>query len=64
MDENKIKDLEKEKEKKNSPSESGEKTYLTWANKIGYGSGGIAGHAVYSLLSAFVLLFFSSTVGV
>ena len=61
MDENKIKDLEKEK--KNSPSESGEKTYLTWANKIGYGSGDIAGNVVYALLSAFVMIFLTDTVG-
>ena len=33
-----------------------EKTYLTWANKIGYGSGDIAGNVVYALLSAFVSL--------
>ena len=63
MNENKIKDLEKEKEKKNSPSESGEKTYLTWANKIGYGSGDIAGNVVYALLSAFVMIFLTDTVG-
>ena len=63
MDENKIKDLEKEKEKKNSPSESGEKTYLTWANKIGYDSGDIAGNVVYALLSAFVMIFLTDTVG-
>ena len=30
-----------------------EKTYLKWYNKIGYGSGDIAGNVVYALLSAF-----------
>ncbi len=40
-----------------------EKTYLTWANKIGYGSGDIAGNVVYALLSAFVMIFLTDTVG-
>ena len=26
-----------------------EKTYLTWVNKIGYGSGDIAGNVVYAV---------------
>ena len=34
-----------------------EKTYLKWYNKIGYGSGDIAGNVVYALLSAFVMIF-------
>ena len=38
-----------------------EKTYLTWANKIGYGSGDIAGNVVYALLSAFVMIFLTDT---
>ena len=29
-----------------------EKEYLKWYNKIGYGSGDIAGNVVYALLSA------------
>ena len=41
----------------------GEKTYLKWHNKIGYGSGDIAGNVVYALLSAFVMIFLTDTVG-
>ena len=40
-----------------------EKTYLNWYNKIGYGSGDIAGNVVYALLSAFVMIFLADTVG-
>ncbi len=40
-----------------------EKKYLTWANKVGYGSGDIAGNVVYALLSAFVMIFLTDTVG-
>lgn len=40
-----------------------EKTYLKWYNKIGYGSGDIAGNVVYALLSAFVMIFLTDTVG-
>ena len=40
-----------------------EKTYLNWYNKIGYGSGDIAGNVVYALLSAFVMIFLTDTVG-
>ncbi|MCF2669269.1 MFS transporter [Faecalicatena contorta] len=39
------------------------KTYLKWYNKIGYGSGDIAGNVVYALLSAFVMIFLTDTVG-
>ena len=57
MDENKeIKD-------KNEQHKHEEKTYLTWVNKIGYGSGDIAGNVVYALLSAFVMIFLTDTVG-
>ena len=31
-----------------------EKTYLKWYNKIGYGSGDIAGNVVYAFLTSFV----------
>ena len=41
-----------------------EKTYLNWYNKIGYGSGDIAGNVVYALLSAFVMIFLTDTVGI
>jgi GPH family glycoside/pentoside/hexuronide:cation symporter len=40
-----------------------EKTYLSWYNKIGYGSGDIAGNVIYALLSAFVMIFLTDTVG-
>ncbi len=40
-----------------------EKTYLKWYNKAGYGSGDIAGNVVYALLSAFVMIFLTDTVG-
>ncbi len=40
-----------------------EKTYLKWYNKVGYGSGDIAGNVVYALLSAFVLIYLTDTVG-
>ena len=40
-----------------------EKEYLKWYNKIGYGSGDIAGNVVYALLSAFVMIFLTDTVG-
>ena len=38
-----------------------EKKYLTWYNKIGYGSGDIAGNVVYALLSSFVMIYPFST---
>lgn len=40
-----------------------EKTYLKWYNKVGYGSGDIAGNVVYAFLSAFVMIFLTDTVG-
>ena len=40
-----------------------EKTYLKWYNKIGYGSGDIAGNVVYAFLSTFVMIFLTDTVG-
>lgn len=40
-----------------------EKKYLKWYNKVGYGSGDIAGNVVYALLSAFVMIFLTDTVG-
>ena len=40
-----------------------EKTYLKWYNKVGYGSGDVAGNVVYALLSAFVMIFLTDTVG-
>ncbi len=40
-----------------------ERRYLKWYNKVGYGSGDIAGNVVYALLSAFVLIYLTDTVG-
>lgn len=36
---------------------------LKWYNKVGYGSGDIAGNVVYALLAAFVMIFLKDTVG-
>lgn len=41
----------------------GEKRYLKWYNKLGYGSGDLAGNMVYSFLSSFVMLYLTNTVG-
>ena len=40
-----------------------EKKYLHWYNKVGYGSGDIAGNVVYALLSSFVMIFLTNTIG-
>ena len=40
-----------------------EKRYLNWFNKIGYGSGDVAGNMVYALLSSFVMIYLTDTVG-
>lgn len=40
-----------------------EKKYLKWYNKIGYGSGDIAGNVVYAFLSSFVMIYLTNTVG-
>ncbi len=40
-----------------------QKKYLKWYNKVGYGSGDIAGNVVYALLSAFVMIFLTDTIG-
>jgi GPH family glycoside/pentoside/hexuronide:cation symporter len=34
-----------------------EKRYLKWYNKVGYGSGDIAGNVVYAFLSSFVMIY-------
>ena len=39
------------------------KTYLNWYNKIGYGSGDVAGNVVYAFLSAFIMIYLTDTVG-
>lgn len=39
------------------------KKYLKWYNKVGYGSGDIAGNVVYAFLSAFVMIYLTDTMG-
>lgn len=39
------------------------KTYLKWYNKIGYGSGDIAGNVIYAFLTSFVMIYLTDTVG-
>lgn len=41
----------------------GEKTYLKWYNKVGYGSGDIAGNVVYAFLTSFVMIYLTDTIG-
>ena len=38
-----------------------EKRYLKWYNKVGYGSGDIAGNVVYAFLSSFVMIYLTNT---
>ena len=40
-----------------------QKKYLKWYNKVGYGSGDVAGNVVYVLLSAFVMIYLTDTAG-
>ncbi|MBO4937933.1 MAG: MFS transporter [Oscillospiraceae bacterium] len=40
-----------------------DKKYLKWYNKIGYGSGDIAGNCVYALLTAFMMIYLTDTIG-
>ena len=40
-----------------------EKTYLKWYNKVGYGSGDVAGNVVYALLTSFVMIYLTDTIG-
>ena len=40
-----------------------EKKYLKWHNKIGYGSGDIAGNVVYAFLTSFVMVYLTDTIG-
>ena len=41
----------------------GDKRYLKWYNKIGYGSGDLAANCIYGLLTSFVLIYLTDTVG-
>ena len=40
-----------------------EKKYLKWYNKVGYGSGDIAGNVVYAFLSSFLMIYLTDTIG-
>lgn len=40
-----------------------EKKYLKWYNKVGYGSGDIAGNVVYAFLSSFVMIYLTNSIG-
>lgn len=40
-----------------------EKRYLRWYNKMGYGSGDIAGNVVYAFLTSFVMVYLTDTIG-
>ena len=40
-----------------------EKRYLKWYNKIGYGSGDVAGNVVYAFLSTFMMFYLTDTIG-
>lgn len=40
-----------------------EKTYLKWYNKVGYGSGDIAGNMIYAFLSSFVMIYLTGSIG-
>ena len=39
-----------------------EKKYLKWYNKVGYGTGDLAGNVVYAYLSSFVMMYPTNTV--
>ena len=39
-----------------------EKKYLKWYNKIGYGSGDIAGNVVYAFLTSFMMVYLTDSV--
>lgn len=40
-----------------------EKRYLKWYNKVGYGSGDLAANCIYGLLTSFVMIYLTDTVG-
>ena len=40
-----------------------DKRYLSWKNKIGYGTGDIAGNVIYAFLSTFLMFYLTDTVG-
>ena len=40
-----------------------DKRYLNWKNKIGYGTGDVAGNVIYAFLSTFMMFYLTETVG-
>jgi len=40
-----------------------EKRYLKWYHKVGYGAGDVAGNCVYALLTAFMMIYLTDTIG-
>ncbi len=46
-----------------SNASSTQKRYLKWYNKVGYGSGDLAANLVYGLLTSFVMIYLTDTVG-
>lgn len=40
-----------------------EKKYLKWYNKVGYGSGDLAANLVYGLLTSFVMIYLTDSIG-
>ena len=46
-----------------APEAPEERRYLRWYNKVGYGSGDVAGNVVYVLLSAFLMIYLTDTAG-
>lgn len=40
-----------------------EKKYLKWYNKVGYGSGDIAGNVVFAFVSSFVMIYLTNSIG-
>lgn len=51
-----------DKQKRSARGYAGKK-YLKWYNKLGYGSGDWAANMVYALLTSFVLIYLTDTVG-
>ena len=44
-------------------SSASEKKYLKWYNKVGYGSGDLAANCVYGLLTSFVMIYMTDSIG-
>lgn len=54
---------DKRQESRGKEKEMEEKKYLKWYNKVGYGSGDMAGNVVYSFLSSFIMIYLTNIVG-